>query len=84
VKEDEVADAVGEALAGLGPAEVGEGGLAKLIEEARRQGMGNPRTARTWQDLLEDGYVDFAASVQTNRKRGKKQCAERKKGREGP
>jgi hypothetical protein len=35
VKEDEVMDAVGEALAGFGPAVVGEGGLTKLVEEAR-------------------------------------------------
>jgi len=38
VEEDEVTGAVGEALARLGPAEVGEGGLAELVEQARRLG----------------------------------------------
>ncbi len=40
VEEDEATDAIGEALARLGLAEVGEGGLAQLVEEARRLGRG--------------------------------------------
>ena len=38
VEEDEVADAGSEALARLGPAEVGQGGLARLVGGARGLG----------------------------------------------
>jgi hypothetical protein len=35
VAEDEAAGPANEALARLGPAEVGQGGLTKLVEQAR-------------------------------------------------
>jgi hypothetical protein len=45
VEEDEAACPVGEAPAGLGPAEVGQRGLAELVEQARglRGGRGGER-----------------------------------------
>ena len=51
VKEDEVAEAAGEAPAGPGPAQVGQGGLAELVEQARRLG----RVARGGAGVVMEG-----------------------------
>jgi hypothetical protein len=43
---EEASGPVGKALAGLGPAEVGEGGLPKLVEKARL--LGRARHSSKW------------------------------------
>jgi hypothetical protein len=46
VKEDEAAGPITDALTGLGPAEVDEGGLTKLVEQARGLGYSAGRIGR--------------------------------------
>jgi hypothetical protein len=84
VEEDEVTGAVGEALARLGPAEMGQGGPWRSWS-SRRGGWGatpgteNPQTPRSWEGLLQRGRsIDDQCTGEQRRgprKNGKK-CRE--------